>query len=65
MSRSHGPPTPGSPFLGLICPAGSLPALKVAVDHGAEGGYPGLKNSTNPSNFAGLIFDDQEQPGCG
>jgi collagenase-like PrtC family protease len=43
----------------LICPAGSLPALKAAVDHGADAVYLGFKNDTNARNFAGLNFDDK------
>jgi putative protease len=46
-----------SPLLELICPAGSLAALKTAVDHGADGVYLGLKDNTNARNFAGLNFD--------
>lgn len=42
----------------LICPAGSLPALKAAVDQGADGVYLGLRDATNARNFAGLNFDD-------
>ena len=42
----------------LVCPAGSLPALKAAVDNGADTVYFGLKNETNARNFAGLNFDD-------
>ncbi|WP_047244597.1 ubiquinone anaerobic biosynthesis protein UbiU [Chromobacterium subtsugae] len=42
----------------LVCPAGSLPALKAAVDNGADTVYFGLKNDTNARNFAGLNFDD-------
>lgn len=41
----------------LICPAGSLPALKAAVDHGADGVYVGFKDATNARNFTGLNFD--------
>ena len=41
----------------LVCPAGSLPALKAAIDHGADAVYIGLKNDTNARNFAGLNFD--------
>ena len=41
----------------LICPAGSLPALKAAVDNGADAVYFGFKNETNARNFAGLNFD--------
>ncbi len=45
--------------LHLICPAGSLPALKAAVDHGADGVYLGLRDDTNARNFSGLNFDDR------
>jgi putative protease len=45
------------PLLQLICPAGTLPALKAAVDHGADGVYLGLRDNTNARNFAGLNFD--------
>jgi collagenase-like PrtC family protease len=41
----------------LVCPAGGLPALKAAVDHGADWVYAGLRDSTNARNFAGLNFD--------
>ncbi|MCM8595197.1 peptidase U32 family protein [Accumulibacter sp.] len=41
----------------LVCPAGSLPALKAAVDHGADEVYFGFRNDTNARNFAGLNFD--------
>ena len=41
----------------LVCPAGSLPALKAAVDHGANCVYLGLRDATNARNFAGLNFD--------
>jgi collagenase-like PrtC family protease len=41
----------------LVCPAGSLPALKAAVDHGADCVYLGLRDATNARNFAGLNFD--------
>jgi putative protease len=43
----------------LICPAGSLPALKAAIDNGADAVYLGYKNDTNARNFAGLNFDDK------
>ncbi|HEY6966354.1 MAG TPA: peptidase U32 family protein [Burkholderiales bacterium] len=42
----------------LVCPAGSLPALKAAVDNGADWVYLGLRDSTNARNFAGLNFDE-------
>jgi putative protease len=41
----------------LVCPAGSLPALKVAVDNGADCVYIGFRDNTNARNFAGLNFD--------
>jgi O2-independent ubiquinone biosynthesis protein UbiU len=43
--------------LELVCPAGSPPALKVAVDHGADCVYIGFRDSTNARAFAGLNFD--------
>lgn len=42
----------------LVCPAGSLPALKAAVDHGADCVYLGFKDATNARNFNGLNFDE-------
>jgi collagenase-like PrtC family protease len=42
----------------LVSPAGSLPALKAAVDNGADCVYLGFRNATNARNFAGLNFDD-------
>jgi O2-independent ubiquinone biosynthesis protein UbiU len=44
----------------LVCPAGSLRALQLAVDAGADAVYVGLKNATNARNFAGLNFDDAQ-----
>ncbi len=44
--------------LELVCPAGSLPALKAAVDNGASCVYLGLRDATNARNFAGLNFDE-------
>ncbi|WP_301103323.1 peptidase U32 family protein [Propionivibrio sp.] len=41
----------------LVCPAGSLAALRAAVDNGADAVYFGYKNDTNARNFAGLNFD--------
>ena len=43
----------------LVCPAGSLPALKAAVDNGANCVYLGFRDATNARNFAGLNFDDK------
>ncbi len=44
----------------LVCPAGSLRALQVAVDAGADAVYLGLRDATNARNFAGLNFDDAQ-----
>ena len=48
--------TPARP-IELVCPAGSLPALKTAIDHGADCVYLGFKDATNARNFSGLNFD--------
>nr|WP_304413002.1 peptidase U32 family protein [Thiomonas sp. FB-Cd] len=42
----------------LVCPAGSLRALQMAVDAGADAVYLGLRDATNARNFVGLNFDD-------
>lgn len=44
----------------LVCPAGSLPALRAAVDNGADAVYAGLRGGTNARNFPGLNFDRRE-----
>lgn len=41
----------------LVCPAGNLPALKLAVDHGADAVYMGFKDQTNARHFPGLNLD--------
>ncbi|OFZ72063.1 MAG: protease [Betaproteobacteria bacterium RBG_16_64_9] len=46
--------------LELVCPAGSLAALKTAVDAGADCVYTGYRDATNARNFAGLNFTAQE-----
>jgi collagenase-like PrtC family protease len=46
------------PWQELVCPAGSLPALKAAMDNGADCVYLGLRDATNARNFAGLNFDE-------
>jgi len=43
----------------LVCPAGSPPALRAAVDNGADCVYVGFRDQTNARNFAGLNFDDR------
>lgn len=40
----------------LLCPAGSIPAMKAAIEHGADAVYVGLKDRTNARHFAGLNF---------
>lgn len=44
----------------LVCPAGNLPALKAAVDAGADAVYVGLRDQTNARAFPGLNFNDEE-----
>lgn len=44
----------------LVCPAGSLPALKAAVDNGANCVYTGFRDDTNARNFAGLNFSTRD-----
>ena len=56
-ARAQPPVTAPAP-MELVCPAGSLPALKAAVDHGADCVYLGFRDATNARNFAGLNFDD-------
>lgn len=48
-----------NPQMELVCPAGSLPALKQAVDHGADCVYLGFRDATNARNFVGLNFDEK------
>ena len=44
----------------LICPAGNLPALKAAIDNGADAVYAGFRDNTNARNFPGLNFSLEE-----
>ena len=44
----------------LLCPAGNLPALKTAIDCGADAVYVGFKGGTNARHFAGLNFDGKK-----
>lgn len=44
----------------LVCPAGSFPALRAAVDHGADAVYIGFRDATNARNFPGLNFSFEE-----
>jgi len=43
----------------LVCPAGNLPALKTAIDQGADAVYIGFKDDTNARHFAGLNFNTE------
>ena len=52
--------TSGATPIELVCPAGSLAALRAAVDHGADCVYTGFRDDTNARNFAGLNFDRTE-----
>lgn len=42
----------------LVCPAGNFPAVKSAIDNGADAVYIGLNNKTNARYFSGLNFND-------
>lgn len=44
----------------LVCPAGNFPALRAAVDHGADAVYIGFRDATNARNFPGLNFSYDE-----
>lgn len=55
MSQSQ-----SAPQVELVCPAGTLPALRAAVDHGADAVYIGFRGETNARNFPGLNFSMQE-----
>jgi putative protease len=42
----------------LVCPAGSPPALKAAIDGGADAVYVGFRDQTNARAFPGLNFTE-------
>lgn len=44
----------------LVCPAGSLPALKAAVRQGADAIYVGFRDDTNARHFTGLNLDEKQ-----
>ncbi len=44
----------------LVCPAGSPPALKAAIDHGADAVYLGFRDQTNARAFPGLNFSEAD-----
>jgi O2-independent ubiquinone biosynthesis protein UbiU len=55
MMQDHSPAR-----IELVCPAGTLPALRAAVDHGADAVYIGFRGETNARNFPGLNFSTDE-----
>ncbi|UWX03887.1 U32 family peptidase [Pseudoxanthomonas sp. NC8] len=44
----------------LVCPAGNLPALRAAIEAGADAVYTGFRDQTNARAFPGLNFDERE-----
>lgn len=40
-----------------VCPAGMLPALKIAIDRRVDCFYAGLRNETDARNFGWSNFD--------
>jgi collagenase-like PrtC family protease len=50
----------GNPRMYLVCPAGNLPALKAAVDGGADAVYLGFRDQTNARAFPGLNFTEAD-----
>ena len=44
----------------LVCPAGSLAALKAAVDNGADAVYLGFRDASNARHFPGLNFSEAD-----
>ena len=42
----------------LLCPAGNLPALKAAIENGADAVYIGLKDDAMPATLPGLNFTE-------
>ncbi len=41
----------------LVCPAGNLPSLKMAINNGVDTVYIGFNDDTNARRFAGLNFN--------
>lgn len=46
----------------LVCPAGGMPALKAALENGADAVYVGLADETNARSFKGLNFRPDALP---
>lgn len=49
----------------LLCPAGNLPALKAAIENGADAVYIGLKDDTNARHFASTLNFTEKIAGSG
>lgn len=50
----------------LVCPAGSLPALKSALRQGADAIYVGFRDDTNARHFAGSTLTNAScRKACG
>ncbi len=54
------PPLDDGVPMQLVCPAGNLPALKAAIEHGADAVYVGFRDQTNARAFPGLNFSEVE-----
>lgn len=50
--------------LELVCPAGSAPMLRAAIEAGANSVYCGLQDETNARNFPGLNLEAAELAGA-
>lgn len=50
----------GSVGMELVCPAGTLTALRYAVDAGADAVYVGFRDGTNARHFPGLNFSEDD-----
>lgn len=59
-ARMSSPSPAAARSLELVCPAGSLPALRAAVDNGADAVYIGFRDGINARNFPGLNFSPEE-----
>ena len=49
-----------TPYLELVCPAGSPAALRAAIEAGADTVYCSYNDRTNARNYPGLNFDVEE-----
>jgi putative protease len=58
--RDHARDTAPGASMQLVCPAGNLPALIAAIDHGADAVYTGFRDQTNARAFPGLNFSDDD-----